>query len=402
MRRVRHALLAVLLGAVGLPVAMAASPTAQAAPAERWSVAGQTTITVAGQGYGHGRGMSQYGAEGAARQGLGYREIVEFYYPGTSWGTSRGRVTVLISADTDGDLVVFARPGLRLRDLVAGTTVPLPDNGASRWRIRADADGAVQVGYLSGRRWHRWATLNGEGGFAAGGEPVTLVLPGGETRAYRGQLRSAVTGTGARVTVNAVGLEHYLRGVVPLEIPALWSPAAVQAQAVAARTYASYERRHPKSVAYQLCDTGSCQVYGGYDVEHPAANSAIDATRRQVLTSDGRPAFTQFGSSSGGWTVAGSQPYLPAQRDPYDRWSGNPVRSWSTTVDREAIERAWPALGQLRRIVVQDRDGNGRWGGRVRSLTLIGDAGRVSVSGDAFRSAMALRSTWFTFRVPGR
>ena len=81
------------------------------------------------------------------------------------------------------------------------------------------------------------------------------------------------------MTVNEVRLENYLRGVVPLEIPASWSLPAVQAQAVAARTYAAYERAHPRSSAYQLCDTSSCQVYGGYDAEHPAADRAIAATR---------------------------------------------------------------------------------------------------------------------------
>lgn len=92
-------------------------------------------------------------------------------------------------------------------------------------------------------------------------------------------------------------------------------------------------------------------------------------------------------------------PYLPAQEDPYDGWSGNPVHSWSVKLTDGSLERAWPAVGDLRRITVVQRDGHGDWGGRVVSITLRGTGGRVSVSGDTFRSVLGLRSTWVTFRV---
>ena len=118
-------------------------------------------------------------------------------------------------------------------------------------------------------------------------------------------------------------------------------------------------------------------MYGGYAAEHPASNAAVDATRRPVLHHGGEPAFTQFASSSGGWTSAGSVPYLVAQEDPYDGWSGNPVHTWSLRVQDGAFERAWPAIGNLSRIVVLDRDGNGQWGGRVASIRIVGGAGRV-------------------------
>ena len=369
---------------------------------DTWKVPAQARITIKGHGYGHGHGMSQYGAEGAARQGLTHRQIARFYYPGTRWGTSTGRVTVLLTADTSDDLVVEARPGLTVRDTArrARARTRLPDNGATHWRVAGGADGTTVVSYRD-RRWHRWAELDGQGEFAAGGEPVTLVTPLGE-RAYRGRLRVAVTSSGERVTVNDVGLESYLKGVVPLEIPASWSPEAVRAQAVAARTYASYERNHPQSSAYQLCDTWSCQVYGGADAEYAASDEAVRATARVILTSGGEPAFTQFGSSSGGWTSAGSAPYLPAKKDPYDGWSGNPVHTWSTRVDDARLEQAWPAIGNLTRIAVTARDGNGDWGGRVRTIVLRGSTGRVVVSGDTFRAVLGLRSTWVTFRVAQR
>jgi SpoIID/LytB domain protein len=364
-----------------------------------WNVPRSATITIKGHGFGHGHGMSQYGAEGAARAGLGYREIADFYYPGTEWGTSTGRVTVLLTADTTDDLVVLPRPGLTVRDTAARDRVALPDNGARQWRVAVGDDGVNRVSYLT-RRWHPWRVLEGEGEFSAAGQPITLVTPAGQS-AYRGRLRVA-TAAGSRVTVNALSLENYLKGVVPLEIPASWSADAVRAQAVAARTYASYERQHPRSPAYQLCDTSSCQVYGGYDAEYDASNRAVDDTARRVLVFGGEPAFTQFGSSSGGWTAAGSMPYLTAKRDPYDGWSGNPVHSWSVQVDDARIERTWPAIGNLTRITVTSRDGNGDWGGRVRSLTLTGSARKVVVSGDTFRSLLGLRSTWVTFSVAKR
>ncbi len=366
-----------------------------------WTVPSRATLTIKGHGYGHGHGMSQFGAEGAARQGLGYRRIIGFYYPHTSWGTAGGRVRVLISADTTDDLVVEARSRLTLRDTGTRGRTRLPDNGAIRWRVTRGRGDVNRVAYLT-NRWHGFASLRGEGEFYARGNPITLVTPAG-TRAYRGKLRAAAPSRGAvaRDTVNTVGFESYLKGVVPLEIPALWRPAAVRSQAVAARTYAAYERAHPRAAHYQVCDTTSCQVYGGYSAEHPAANAAVEATSREVRLSGGRPAFTQFSSSSGGWTSAGSFSYLPAKRDPYDGWSGNPVHSWSVQVTDTRLEDAWPRIGNLSRIRTT-RDGNGDWGGRVRSVTLIGSRGRVEVSGDTFRSVLGLRSTWVTFRVARR
>ena len=305
-------------GALLVAALLGASATPAHAAGDRWPVPHQATITIRGHGFGHGHGMSQYGAEGAAREGLTYRQIADFYYQGTSWGTARGRVDVLITGDTSDDLVVLARKGLVLRDRATGEKTELPDNGATRWRIVPAKGGQSRVGYLDGT-WHSWGTLKGEGEFSAHAKPVTLVTPSGN-RAYRGRLRAAAPSDGstARSTVNDVSLESYLKGVVPLEMPALWSPEAVRAQAVAARTYAAYERDHPLGSDYQICDTSSCQVYGGYDAEHPASNSAVDATRQQVLLASGKPAFTQFGASSGGWTSAGSVSYLPARQDPYD------------------------------------------------------------------------------------
>lgn len=365
--------------------------------ADAWTVRDGARITLTGHGYGHGHGMSQYGAEGAARQGLDHREILAFYYPGTTVGTVAGTVSVLISADTTDDLVVRARKGLTLRDLGTRERWTLPENGASQWRVVTTRKGVTRVAYRTDR-WRRWRDLAGVGEIAAGGRPLTLVTPSGD-RPYRGRLRHAPAPGGGHDTVNRLPLDAYLRGVVPLEMPASWSAEAVRTQAVAARTYAAYERAHPWSRHAQLCDTTSCQVYGGVAAEHPASDAAVTATKGVVLLDGGEPAFTQFSSSSGGWTSAGSVPYLRAVEDPYDGWSGNPVHDWTLRLDDARFERAWPRLGQLTRIRVTKRDGNGDWGGRVGSVTLVGSRATVVVSGDTLRSVLGLRSTYLTFAV---
>ena len=321
----------------------------------------------------------------------------------TPWGEARKRIAVLITADTSDDLVVrcAAACASTTRRRTRSPPPELPDSDATRWRI-AVGDGRDRVAFLNGR-WHRYGALDGRGGFSRRGKPVTLVTPSGAT-AYRGRLwsRAPSAGGAARDTVNVVSLENYLRGVVPMEMPALWHPAAVRAQAVAARTYATYERAHPRARHYQICDTWSCQVYGGVAAEHPASDAAVEKTAGKVLTWRGEPALTQFASSSGGWTVSGSVPYLPAQKDPYDGWSGNSVHSWSLRLTDTQLESHWPSIGNLTRITVLDRDGNGDWGGRVQSLRLVGSAGRVTVSGDTFRSVLGLRSDWVTFGVRSR
>jgi len=390
MRRLGTALAASLAVLAG---GLVATP---ATAADTWQVSRSATITVKGHGYGHGRGMSQYGAEGAAREGLTWRQITAFYYPGTTVGRAAGQIRVHISADTTDDLVVVPRSGLTVVDLATGERLTLPDRDTTRWRVVPGGDGH-RVQWLSGSRWRTWRTLTGNGSFGAAGDPVELVTPGG-IRAYRGRL-TAVPLSGGRVTVNTVRLESYLRGVVPLEMPALWSPAAVRAQSVAARTYAAYERAHPRSAAFDVYDTTASQVYGGVGAEHSASDDAIRATRRRVLTYDGAPAFTQFSSSNGGWSVAGTLPYQRAAKDTYDGWAGNPNRDWSVSLGDKKFESTWPALGNLRRITVVRRDGNGDWGGRVTSLRLVGSKNTVTVTGDTMRSMLGLKSTLVTFRV---
>ena len=326
---------------------------------------------------------------------------MRFYYPHTKAGSAKGPVRVHITADTDDNTTVVARSGLRVRNLDNGRTTAVPTKGAagkaSRWRLSAGAGGATTVSYLNGG-WHLWRTLHGDAELRAGG-PLKLVLPSSVVT-YRGtlQLAHACPALRPRSGSPSTGcpLDDYVRGVIPREMPALWHQAALRAQAIAARTYAAFEVADSTNPVYQLCDTTSCQVYGGMSAEFSSTNEATTATAGRIRTYQGDPAFTQFSASSGGWTSDGGKPYLPAQKDPYDGWSGNHVHTWSTTVTSGAIEKAWPALGNLTGITVTSRDGNGQWNGRVETMTLHGSKHDVDLSGDSFRLALGLRSTWFT------
>ncbi|WP_210650389.1 SpoIID/LytB domain-containing protein [Nocardioides sp. SYSU D00065] len=393
-------LLAAALSALLLPILPASATAEPRRKAETWATPGSTAITVTGHGYGHGHGLSQYGALGAAEQGLSWRQIVDFYYPGTTWGRIGGKVRVLITADTGRDVQVVAQRGIKVGSVARKRTWRLPAVPAKKWRLIARGDDTL-VQHTRGGAWRTWKKVPGEAEFSSTTGRLTLVLPG-ERREYRGTLQSVAPRQGKRQTVNEVGMEAYLRGVVPQEVPALWTQAAVSAQSVAARTYAAFERSHPSAAHYDLCDTTQCQVYGGVDAEHPAATAAIKATAGQGLMYDGRPAFTQFSASNGGWSSAGSMPYLVAQADPYDGVTGHQYSTWTETIDDVQVERHWPAIGDLTSIEVTSRDGNGDWGGRVTDMAFIGTTGTARVDGDTVRSYFGLNSDWFTFSVTPR
>jgi SpoIID/LytB domain protein len=383
-----------LLGlSLGVVLASAALVTSSL-PAAADDVAAADTYTVTGYGYGHGHGLSQYGAQGAAKQGVPWQQILGFYYPGTSLGRAGGTISVLISADKK-DVVVDARDGLRLTRLTGPKTFTLGRlrPKATTWRIMPRGSRSVVSYRAPGRGgWQKWTAFPGEAELSAGGQPLTLRLPNHRTADYRGVLRSV-----EKHTVNVLPLDRYVQGVVPSEVPTSWPADAVRAQAVAARTYAAFERETATGY-YDICDTASCQVYGGAGAEDPAATAAVKATRRAVVVYEGQPAFTQFSSSNGGYSAAGSEPYLVAQPDPYEVSSDNPNDPWTTTVTRAQIEKAWPGIGSLKNISFT-RDGLGTpYGGRVVSLRLTGSLGglptAVDVTGDEFRIRLALKSTW--------
>ena len=354
--------------------------------------------------------MSQWGAQGAATKGLSAKQIVQFYYPHTKAGHAGGKVRVLVCADSDDNTTVVNRSRLRVHDLKSGSASALPAKGkaghATQWRMSPGKGGRTKVSYRN-QGWHLWSKLSGDGEFTAA-EPITLVTGSGKVT-YRGALQSRTPrraesrcSVGARrVTVNKTSLEAYVQGVIPREAFPSWRQAALRAQAIAARSYAAFEEADSTNPVYQLCDTTSCQVYGGKTAEVASTNKATAKTKGQVRTYHGKPAFTQFSASNGGWLAAGSQPYLVAKKDPYDGVKDNPNHTWTVHRTAGEVEKAFPALGNLQKINVLQRDGNGKWNGRIESMKLVGSKGSTTVSGDTFRSNLGLLSTWFDISVAG-
>ena len=371
---------------VGLP------GPAHAAEARR---TGPTQVVVQGHGYGHGRGMSQQGAEAAARRGVGHEAILRYYYPGTGRGAAAGSIRVWIRNDVTNDVQVMARPFLTAHRVGTRTSWRLDRAAprAKRWRVLPKGDRASVLDYFNDR-WHRFRKVPGTLELGAGGRPVTLVRQGGRT-AYRGVLRSVPSSPGNRITVDVVPLETYLRSVVPSEVVAsTWHPQALQAQAVAARTYAVHQRAQRTGKIWDVDNTQASQVYGGAAVEYPTTDRAVRATRGQIRTYGGTAAFTEFSASNGGWRAAGDAPYLTAAQDAYES-AATPFHDWTVTLTAAKVEAKYPSIGDLQTVTPGDRDGNGPWGGRVGTVTLTGSAGTETVRGTDFAATLGLRSTLF-------
>ncbi len=357
-----------------------------------------TSLLVNGQGHGHGHGLSQYGANQAAKQGLNHRRILAHYYPGTSVGRAGGTVKVLLSGRKK--LVVKSRPGLRVtirggRSFTVARLGNRKARTAKAWRAVPASATRTAISYRGKRGWKTLRTVRGTVEFSAGGAPVTLKA-GADSGRFRGALRSARPSPRStdRDIVNVLGLESYLRGVVPLEMPALWEPAAVAAQAVAARSYAVHERATTNRGHFDVYDTTQSQVYGGAGAEHPAATRAVKATAREIRRYRGKPAFTQFSASNGGWMLANpSAPYLVSKADPYD-----PKNRWSVSLAMGAIADRFGSTYPLASISVTTHPGAGDW---VDTVTLKGTNGATNtVSGETFRAWAGLKSASFGFAAP--
>lgn len=265
--------------------------------------AGEVYRMVAEAGSGHGRGLSQHGALQNARNGRTVEQILGHYYPGAEIGTiGPASVSVRLQGQDGAEPVVFSNAGARVAGQVlnpgeAARLVPLPDGGA-HIVVTDGCDGAVLWETSAGDPWiypvdpnpHRPAAEH-------------LSLCGGG--AYRGSLGVA-TENGEPRTVNRVDIQDYLLGVVPAEMPADWDRVALEAQAVAARSYALAETRRPYA---QTCDTTDCQVYTGTAQEDPRTTAAVEATVGQVLLRDGRILRAEYSSAPDGGQPADIQTF---------------------------------------------------------------------------------------------
>jgi len=384
------------LGVAGAVIASATLVAAVPAHAvEIYARPFDNTVTISGHGYGHGHGMSQWGAYGAAKVGkLSWQNILAFYYPGTKLAKlADTTIRVRLDAVGSGTLYVFNAAGLRL----AGKALPGPTAGITQYRARSlPTAGRMQVDALSSAGWKSYASSASPAVFSSSSGLVNVKLGNGAKRAYRGSIYANRATSTSVTPVNWLPMESYLRAVVPAEMPASWHPNALAAQAVAARSYAGYDRAHASAGrTWDTCDTTSCQMYSGVPAEYGASSSAIAATAGQTLMYAGKPAFTQFGAANGGWTAAGSQPYLVAKADPYDGAIPNSANAWTASITAAGIQARWPSIGTYSQLRIISRDGHGQWGGRVLTAAIDGSKGSVAVTGATIRSAFGLRSDWF-------
>lgn len=225
--------------------------------------------------------------------------------------------------------------------------------------------------------------------------PETRFMVG--TKAYRGELEVR-PGSGALTVVNELPMEEYLYGVVPGEVIPSWHAEALKAQAVAARTYAVAHLGQFAALGYDLKATVASQVYGGVNLERPSTNRAVDDTRGQIITYEGRPIEAFYSDSSGGYTEAAGEvwsksiPYLQPVPD-FDQ--GSPRYNWTFTAAGGALPQALAklglAIGDLREIVPLERS----YSGRVKKARLVGTLGLAEVPGEKLRFAFGLRSTFF-------
>lgn len=218
-------------------------------------------------------------------------------------------------------------------------------------------------------------------------------------RWYRGRVLLTPT-QGGLAAINYVDLEEYLYSVLGGEMPSSWPAQALQAQAVAARSYALFQRQQSGNSLFDLGTSTSWQVYRGLETEAPSTRSAVEATRGQVLTYNGQIIQAVFHSSSGGHTEnvedVWVQP-LPYLRGVQDYDAGAPVFEWSVALSMQDFDRRIPGVGTLISAVPEETTPLGR----VVSMRFQGNGGTRVLKGSDIRSALGLKSTLFNISVSG-
>lgn len=335
------------------------------------------TWTLKGHGYGHGIGLSQYGAYGFAKHGASYKKIIDHYYVRTNLGKATAKSIRVLLGSGSGS-VKFSGAGK-----ACGTKL----NRDKRY-VFVSTGGGVSLRKVGGGR------LGGCGreGKAAG----RTVKIGGHGK-YRGALVARADGGGLLV-INQVGLEGYVKGVVPGEVPASWPAAALRAQAVVARSYGLATKQ---SGAFdQYSDTRS-QVYAGRSAETKETNKAVEATAGEVVKYNGKVAVTYYFSTSGGRTEnsefgfsGGSKvPYLKSVKDPHDDTS--PLHNWRERLSDSQMESELTGLfsGNLKKVDVIETGKSPR----IVRARVVGSRGSTTITGDTLRARLGLRSTWVRF-----
>ncbi len=345
---------------------------APAGAASRW--------VVRGAGFGHGIGMSQYGAYGYAQNGASYEGILRHYYKGTEIGQAPSRpVRVLLQAS---DPYVRFSGASR----VGGKKV-----GRRLYKVTQTRSGKLRVagvGTFSGR-----VKVSGRG-------PIKLMGPalnGIDSGRYRGAMVLRPGAVGGVTAINYLRIDAYLRGVVPGEMPASWDVDALRTQAVAARTYALATRKTGE--VFDLYPDTRSQVYAGVSAEDSRTDRAIADTAGEVLTYDGEPIVTYYFSTSGGRTEnvelsflgAEPQPYLESVRDPYDGIS--PKHRWTFRFSNRQLGARLGAPGRLREVDVVQRGKSPR----IVRARVVGSRASRTLTGSDIRARLGLFDSWAFF-----
>jgi stage II sporulation protein D len=341
---------------------------------------------VKGAGFGHGTGMSQYGAKGFAARGTPYSSILAHYYTRTTLGTAPSQtVRVLLRPHL---------PSVRFRG--AGSACGVGLKPGKTYVAKRKGAGVV-LRTKKGIRVAKCSALLS----AAGAPTVELIGKG----AYRGALEIRPSSVPGKLNaINAVEIEDYLKGVVPKESPASWPIEALKAQAVAARSFAI--ATPVKGNGFDQYDDTRSQLYAGLSAETTRTNQAVDATRSQVVLYNGKVAQTFFFSTSGGHTENNEHsslgfggtpiPYLRGVPDPYEAEARPPYYRWKRKFSLAKMNSLLGGLvrGKLKKVVVTQLGASPR----IVRANLIGSRGTTSVTGPQLRDELGLPDTWATFK----
>src|SRR5438034_1671444 len=372
------------------------------------------TFTFYGSGYGHGLGLSQWGAYGLAQQGWTYKQILTHFYKGTTVGKASTVPSKLRSGRTQNPSVVnLADQGgkVELNLQGTGTHVAWIPQGQT-WTVRASTTGTYRIkdavaALVGGQSWG--SVSHGLVAAPASGARVKVAETG---HAYkRGTIEfntyRPCDGCAYRERLIAVlGPQAYLYGVG--EVPSSWPMQALETQALAARTYA-FEKVARLGQHRPTCNCGLYastldQNYVGWDKESGSmGNRWVDAVVRtadQVVKYKGSLIQAYYHSSSGGFTEnnenvwGGSAiPYLRGVCDPGDFSSANPVRTWTLTFTDAAITK------KLARYTGSIGTVTGFSGivrgvsSRIKSITVAGTSKKATISGAALKAALGMRDT---------
>ena len=395
-------------------------------------------VIIYGRGFGHGRGLSQYGAYGwATVHGWSWEQILDFYYGGAT-GNSRSNLeapnqemttwlsvmsnkqTGVVSDSGTMRLLEDPDPARRFTSMVAreksGAQRVYQVWGSGERKCLNETDSPESAGFILIGEFNEtasFATNASQDPAASALDTVGLCEPRSTTtnqvRYYRGVIRAMNNTKNENRTINIARLDDYLRGVVPRESPASWGDTAggagmnaLRAQAVAARSYSVTENRYAGLA--KTCDTQDCQVYGGAALrtsvnatptvlESANTDRAVAETTGVVIkNSKGNVVRTEFSSSNGGRTAGGE---FPALADQGDLSADSSLMVWTRAFSAAQIVAKYPQIGILTSVVTTNDGLGGDWGGYTIDVTITGTAGAVKVSGWAFRTTFGLPAPWF-------